>query len=144
MVGLGRLTARLAVVQGTALAAIALAVVGRQLLVFIFVIHVSIAALPAIARPVVIAARPTAAVAVVVRDAHLQQLDGRPADAVLPQLLQLQTLAVLAAHVHQQRVVRDAEDARRLTGRHLLVPHVLERLGELSIGPGAWWASTWR
>lgn len=60
-----------------------------------------------------------------------------PALAVLPQLLQLERLAVLAPHVHEQRVVGNAEDARRLRRRHLLVPHVLQRLGQLGVGPGA-------
>jgi hypothetical protein len=75
------------------------------------------------------------------RRVHLQHLDGRSADAVLPQLLQLQALAVLAAHVHEQRVVGYAKDARRLARRHLLVPHVLQGLGELGVGPRPWRSS---
>jgi len=56
---------------------------------------------------------------------------------VLLQDVQTQALPVLAAHVHQERVVGDAEDAAGLRGRHALVPDVLERLGEVVVGPGA-------
>lgn len=61
-------------------------------------------------------------------DAHLQHLNGRPTNAVLAQLFQLQALAVLAPHIHQQRVVGYAKDARCLRRGHLLVPHVLQCL----------------
>ncbi len=56
---------------------------------------------------------------------------------VLLQDVQTQALPVLAAHVHQERVVGDAEDAAGLRGRHALVPDVLERLGKVVVGPGA-------
>ncbi len=56
---------------------------------------------------------------------------------VLLEHVQAQALPVLAAHVHQERVVGDAEDAAGLRGRHALVPDVLERLGKVVVGPGA-------
>lgn len=83
-------------------------------------------------------------VLVVVVHAHLEQLDWGPTDAVLPQLLQLETLTVLSPDVHEQRVVRDAEYPRRLAGGHLLVPHVLQGFRQFGIGPGPGWSSTGR
>ncbi len=56
---------------------------------------------------------------------------------VLLEHVQAQALPVLAAHVHQERVVGDAENAAGLRGRHALVPDVLERLGKVIVGPGA-------
>ncbi len=61
---------------------------------------------------------------------------------VLLQDIQAQALPVLAAHVHKERVVGDAEDAAGLRGRHALVPDVLERLGKVVVGPGARGAAT--
>ena len=82
---------------------------------------------------------PVALAGVVVVVAHAEEVHGGrgPADAVLAQLLELEALAVLAADVHQKGVVRDAEDAGRLTRRHLLVPHVLEGFGQFGVGPRA-------
>ncbi len=54
---------------------------------------------------------------------------------VLLQDVQAQALPVLPAHVHEERVVGDAEDAAGLRGRHALVPDVLERLGKVVVGP---------
>lgn len=70
-------------------------------------------------------------------DAHLEHLNGRPANAVLAQLLQLEALAVLPPHIHQERVVGNSEDARGLRRGHLLVPHVLERFRQLCVRPRA-------
>ncbi len=57
--------------------------------------------------------------------------------SVLLEHVQAQALPVLPAHVHQERVVGDAEDTAGLRGRHALVPDVLERLGKVVVGPGA-------
>ena len=57
------------------------------------------------------------------------------------QLVQLERLAVLAANVHQERVVRDAVDSGGLRGRHLPIPDILQSLGQLIVGPGSGWAA---
>lgn len=71
---------------------------------------------------------------VVVKRIH-NDLACRGPGAVPPQLFQLQTLPVFAPHVHQQAVVRDAEYPACLRRGHLLVPNVLQRLGQLRVCP---------
>lgn len=72
---------------------------------------------------------------VVVDRVHEVGITGAGAGAVPPQLLELETLAVFTAHVHQQAVVRYTEYPAGLRRRHLLVPNLLERLGELGVRP---------
>lgn len=75
---------------------------------------------------------------VVVVAAHVDEVHrARPANAVLPQLLEFEAFAVLAADVHEEGVVGDAEYPGGLARRHLLVPYVLKRLRELGVRPGA-------
>ena len=55
---------------------------------------------------------------------------------VLLEDVEPQRLTVLAPHVHQQGVVRNAEDPAGLGGCHALVPDHLQRLGQVVVGPG--------
>lgn len=77
---------------------------------------------------------------VVVQRIHDYVAGGR-AGAISSQLFQLQALSVFTAHVHQQTVVRYAEYSTRLRRRHLLVPHVLQRLGQFGVRPRSRWAA---
>lgn len=65
---------------------------------------------------------------IVVQRIH-DHVAGRSSGAISSQLFQLQALSVFTPHVHQQTVVRYAEYSASLRRRHLLVPHVLQRLG---------------
>ena len=51
--------------------------------------------------------------------------------------VQLERFAVFSSDVHQQAIVGDAEDSRRLRRRHLAVPDVVQRFRQITVGPGA-------
>ena len=60
----------------------------------------------------------------------------------LPECIQLEGFAVLAAHVHEQTVVGDAKDPGRLRRGHLSIPDVVKRFSQVPIGPSSRWAAS--